>query len=72
MDVLVSFPDTLTVLQAEQILTRRKIPFETVPRSRFDRELCGLGLLFSEEFLALATVAFNEMDLKADFTYLAK
>ncbi len=70
MDVLVSFNSTLAVLQAEQILTRRKIPFETVPRSRYDRELCGLGILFSTEYLEAAQQAFAEVQLPAEYSYL--
>jgi len=69
MDILASFEDTLTVMQAEQVLTRRQIPFETVPQSRYDRAKCGLGILFSEEYLEQARLAFKETDLKAEFSY---
>ena len=69
MDILASFKDTLSVLHAEQILTRRKIPFETVPRSRFDRELCGLGILFSEAFLEEARHALAQAHLEVEFSH---
>lgn len=68
MDILATFPDTLSVLHAEQILTRRGIPFETVPRTRFDRQHCGLGILFSEEYLEKAKAALDEAGLATDFT----
>ena len=72
MDVLISFPNTLSVLQAEQILIRHRIPFETVPRSRFDRELCGLGILFSDVYFDAARQALDAAQLQAEFTYLEK
>ena len=67
MDILASFKDTLTVMQAEQILTRRGIPFETVPRSRWDRSRCGLGILFEQSYLEKARQALEESHLEVEF-----
>ena len=67
MDILASFKDTLAVMQAEQILTRRGIPFETVPRSRLDRSRCGLGILFNQTYLEKAREALEEAHVEAEF-----
>jgi hypothetical protein len=67
MDILATFADTLAVMQAEQILTRRGIPFETVPRTRFDRSRCGLAILFAEPYLEKARLALQEAHLDAEF-----
>jgi hypothetical protein len=67
MDILASFKDTLAVMQAEQILTRRGIPFETVPRSRLDRGRCGLGILFHQTHLEKARQVLEEAHLEAEF-----
>ncbi len=49
-----TFSDTLQVLQAEQVLIRHKLPFETVPQSHYNRKKCGLGILLSVEYLPKA------------------
>ncbi|HEX7342926.1 MAG TPA: DUF3343 domain-containing protein [bacterium] len=67
MDILASFKDTLAVMHAEQILTRRGIPFETVPRSRLDRNRCGLGILFDQSYLEKARQALEESHLDVEF-----
>ena len=67
MDILASFKDTLAVMQAEQILTRRGIPFETVPRSHLDRSRCGLGILFDHSHLEKARQALAEAHVEAEF-----
>jgi hypothetical protein len=65
MDILASFEGTQWVLQAEQILIRRRIPFETVPLSRYQRKHCGLGIIFAEAHLQAARLAFAEAQVKA-------
>ena len=72
MDVLATFPDTQTVLQAEQVLARRRIPFETVPQSLYLRKKCGLGIIFSTKYLETARSALKDSHLKANFTDLEK
>lgn len=72
MDILAIFPNTQTVLQAEQVLARRKIPFETVPQSLYRRKKCGLGIVFSDEYLEAARTALQESHLDAEFTDLKK
>ena len=72
MDILATFPDTQTVLQAEQVLTRRRIPFETVPQSLYKRKKCGLGILFADIHRDIARQALEEFHLQADFTDLEK
>ena len=67
MDYLATFPNTRSVLQAEQILTRRRVPFETVPYVRFNKERCGLAILFADEYLERVRRAFDEVKLKSDF-----
>lgn len=70
MDVLLNFPDTQTVLQAEQILIRRKIPFETVPRSRYLPGKCGLSILCAHEYEKAAEGALKDAHISANFTHL--
>jgi hypothetical protein len=70
MDVLLTFPDTQTVLQAEQVLMRRQIPFETVPQSLYKRKKCGLGILIEATYLDTARLVMSEFHLSADFTEL--
>ena len=67
MDRLVTFRDTQSVLQAEQILIRRKIPFETVPYSHFNRSGCGLAILFSNDHYESLRRALNEVQLEGEF-----
>lgn len=65
MDYLATFKDTISVLQAEQILIRRGIPFETVPYSRFRRSGCGLAIQFSGDYLAALLQALDEVHLES-------
>ena len=67
MDCLITFSDTQSVLQAEQILVRRRIPFETVPHSLFNRSRCGLAILLSEEYTKGLRVVFEKAQLKSEF-----
>lgn len=68
MDYLATFPNTQSVLQAEQILIRRKVPFETVPKVLINKERCGLAILFSAEYLASVQRALGEADLRHETT----
>jgi hypothetical protein len=70
MDVLLIFPDTQTVLQAEQVLMRRRIPFETVPQSLYKRKKCGLGILIDAQYREPARLALEESHLTVDLTDL--
>jgi hypothetical protein len=72
VDILATFPDTQSVLQAEQILFRRHIPFETVPQSLYRRRKCGLGILFDEKFRQAARQALGTFHLLVEFTDLKK
>lgn len=72
MDVLVTLPSTQAVLQAEQILTRRGVPFETVPQSLYKRRKCGLGIIFDEKYSESARLALAENHLQAEFAPLKK
>ncbi len=72
MDVLATFPDTATVLQAEQVLIRRGIAFETVPRSRHRRGGCGLAIRFASSDLPRARAALDAAHIPADFQTLAE
>ena len=67
MDYLATFINTQAVLQAEQILIRRKIPFETVPHSQFERSGCGLAILFSEKHLSALRQALKEIHIQGKF-----
>jgi len=70
MDYLAIFENTQAVLQAEQILIRRGIPFETVPHSQFDRAGCGLAILFSEKFISALRRAIGEVHIKGKFVQI--
>jgi hypothetical protein len=72
MDLLLTFPDTQSVLQAEQVLRRRRIPFETVPQSLYKRKKCGLGILIDAEYRENARLALADSHLTADFANLEK
>ncbi len=65
IDYLATFKDTLSVMQAEQALIRRKVPFETVPHSQYNRNGCGLAILFSEEYLGIFQKTIEENDIKS-------
>ncbi|TKJ38418.1 hypothetical protein CEE37_12940 [candidate division LCP-89 bacterium B3_LCP] len=49
-DCLAIFEDTRSVMQAEQVLIRRGIPFETVPRKKYSKSGCGLAIQFDESY----------------------
>jgi hypothetical protein len=70
MDILLNFTDTRAVLQAEQILIRRKIPFETVPKSRYFPGKCGLGILCAKRYEKAARSALKDAHISAKFTHL--
>lgn len=70
MDILLNFPDTRTVLQAEQILIRRKIPFETVPKSRYFPGKCGLSILCAKRYENAVKNTLEDAHISANFTYL--
>ncbi len=70
MDILLNFPDTRTVLQAEQVLIRRKIPFETVPRSRFFPGKCGLSILCARSNEKAVKSALKVAHISAKITHL--
>lgn len=67
MNYLLTFKGTASVLQAEQILIRRNIPFETVPHSHFNQSGCGLAILFSEKHVEDLRRALDEVHLKGNF-----
>lgn len=66
MDYLATFENTRSVMQAEQILVRRKIPFETVPHSHYHRKGCGLAILFSDDYIDEFQEALNTIEVKYD------
>ena len=67
MDCLVTFKDTQSVLQAEQVFMRCKVPFETVPHSKYNPEGCGLAILFEDEYLENIRSALDQLQLEGDF-----
>lgn len=67
MDVLITFPDTDSVLQAEQILIRHRIPFETVPHSQYNRSRCGLAILTSDQYAKKLTPMLKNAQIQFEF-----
>ncbi len=67
MDILAAFESTRRVLEAEQILMRKRIPFETVPNIQYRKKGCGLGILFDQKFLEECRKALAEAGLEAEF-----
>jgi len=67
MDVLAVFESTRRVLEAEQVLIRKRIPFETVPNIQYRKKGCGLGILFEQKFLDPCREALAEAGVEAAF-----
>jgi hypothetical protein len=72
MDYLATFESTRSVMQAEQILMRKKVPFETVPHSQYQHSGCGLAIVFAAEHKQAVVAAIGENKLKMNLVQITK
>lgn len=72
MDYLATFNSTRAVMHAEQVLMRKKVPFETVPQSQYKKTGCGLAIVFAAEYKAVVEKAIQENELKMNLVQIPK
>lgn len=72
MDYLVTFESTRAVMQAEQLLIRKKVPFETVPHSQYKNKGCGLAIVFAAEYKTIVEKTLHENELKINLVQILK
>jgi hypothetical protein len=72
MDYLATFESTRAVMHAEQVLMRKKVPFETVPHSQYEKKGCGLAIIFAAEYKGVVEEAIQENELKMNLVQIPK
>ena len=70
MDYLATFESTRAVMQAEQILMRKKVPFETVPHSQYRQSGCGLAIVFAAEHRQAVVNALRGVGISIIYTVI--